>query len=66
MNARVLSALSAGSWVLGERFSGADILIASMGQFSRSLLPAGDVVDAYLARASARPALPRARAKDAG
>ncbi len=66
MNARVLSALSAGPWVLGERFSGADILIASMGQFSRSLLPAGDVVDAYLARASARPALARARAKDAG
>jgi glutathione S-transferase len=66
MNARVLSALSAGPWVLGERFSGADILIASMGQFIRPLLPAGDVVDAYLARAAARPALARARAKDAG
>jgi len=66
MDARVRSALSAGPWVLGERFSGADILIASMGQFSRSLLPAGDVVDAYLARASARPALARALAKDAG
>jgi glutathione S-transferase len=66
MNARVLSALHAGPWVLGERFSGADILVASMGQFIRVLLPPGDVVDAYLARAAARPALARARAKDAG
>jgi glutathione S-transferase len=66
MNARVLSALGAGPWVLGERFSGADILVASMGQFIRALLPPGDVVDAYLARAAARPALARARAKDAG
>jgi len=66
MNARVLSALRAGPWVLGERFSGGDILVASMGQFIRALLPPGDVVDAYLARAAARPALARARAKDAG
>jgi glutathione S-transferase len=66
MNERVLSALRAGPWVLGERFSGADILVASMGQFIRTLLPPGDVVDAYLARAAARPALARARAKDAG
>jgi glutathione S-transferase len=66
MNTRVLSALRAGPWVLGERFSGADILVASMGQFIRTLLPPGDVVDAYLARAAARPALARALAKDAG
>jgi glutathione S-transferase len=66
MNERVLSALRAGPWVLGERFSGADILVASMGQFIRTLLPPGDVVDAFLARAAARPALARARAKDAG
>ena len=66
MDARVLSALRAGPWVLGERFSGADILVASMGQFSRTLLPADDVVDAYLARAAARPALARARGKDGG
>jgi glutathione S-transferase len=66
MDERVLSALRAGPWMLGERFSGADILVASMGQFIRTLLPPGDVVDAYLARAAARPALARARAKDAG
>jgi glutathione S-transferase len=66
MNERVLSALRAGPWVLGERFSGADILVASMGQFIRALLPPGDVVDAYLARAAARPALARSREKDAG
>jgi glutathione S-transferase len=52
--------------VLGERFSGADLLLVSMGPFSRAMLPAGDRVDAYLARAAARPALARALARDAG
>ena len=66
MNRRVLDALDAGRYILGERFSGADILIASMGQFVRTMLPAGPVVDAYLERCNARPALARAVAKDAG
>src|SRR5262249_41872807 len=66
VDARVLSALSAGPWVLGGQVSGADLLIASRGLSGRSGLPAGEVVDAYLARASARPALAGARAKDAG
>ena len=65
-DARILSALRAGPYVLGERFSGADLLLVSMGQFSRAMLPAGDRVDAYLARAAARPALARALARDAG
>jgi glutathione S-transferase len=63
---RILAALEPGPWVLGERFSGADILVASMGQFARTMLPPGDRVDAYLARCAARPALARAVAKDAG
>ena len=66
MDGRLLAALRTGPWVLGARFSGADILVASMGQFLRSLLPADPVVDAYLARAGARPALARALEKDAG
>ena len=65
-DARILSTLRAGPYVLGERFSGADLLLVSMGQFSRAMLPAGDRVDAYLARAAARPALARALARDAG
>jgi glutathione S-transferase len=63
---RILGALSAGPYMLGERFSGADILIASIGHFLRDMLPAGPTVDAYLQRCNERPALARAQAKDAG
>jgi glutathione S-transferase len=66
MDRRILDALAAGPHVLGERFSGVDILIASMGHFLRTMLPAGAVVDAYLERCNARPALARAMAKDGG
>lgn len=66
MDRRILAALEAGPYILGEKFSGADILIASMGQFARTMLPAGDVVDSYLGRCNARPALARATAKDGG
>jgi glutathione S-transferase len=66
IDARILSALRAGPYVLGDRFSGADILVTSVGQFARPMLPADPIVDEYLARTSARPALARARAKDAG
>ena len=66
LDRRLLAALEAGPYVLGKKFSGADILIASMGQFLRTMLPAGPVVDAYLERCNARPALARAIAKDAG
>ena len=63
---RILGALKAGPYILGERFSGADILIASMGQWMRNMLPADSIVDEYLSRCGARPALARALAKDAG
>ena len=63
---RILAVLEAGPYVLGEKFSPADILLASLGQFMRTLLPAGATVDDYLARCNGRPALVRALAKDAG
>lgn len=63
---RLLDALDANPYVLGKSFSGADLLIASVGQFVRQMLPAGEVVDAYLARCEDRPALARARARDRG
>jgi glutathione S-transferase len=66
VNARISAALDAGPFILGESFSGADILVGSMGQWARAMLPPGDVVDAYLQRVGARPALQRAFAKDAG
>jgi glutathione S-transferase len=63
---RILAALERGPYVLGPKFSGADILLASVGQWARAMLPAGGVVDAYLAQCNGRPALARAMAKDAG
>lgn len=64
MHARVLAALGKGPYMLGETFSGADILVGSLGQWFRSALPSGDPVDSYLARIAERPALARAMAKD--
>jgi glutathione S-transferase len=66
VDARILGALEKGPYMLGERFSGADIVIASIGQFLREMLPAGPVIDAYLQRCGERPALPRAMAKGGG
>lgn len=66
VDGRILGALAAGPYILGARFSGADILIASIGQFAREMLPTGATVDAYLLRCGERPALARALAKDAG
>ena len=66
MDRRILTGLDPGPYLLGAKFSGADVLIASMGQFVRQMLPAGAVVDAYLERCNRRPALARAGAKDGG
>lgn len=66
MDRRITDGLKPGPYLLGDTFSGADILIASLGQFQRQMLPAGEPVDSYLARCNARPALARALAKDAG
>lgn len=62
---RVLQALEAGPYVLGDQFSAADVLVASMFFFSRELSPKGPAVDAYLARIVSRPAYQRAQTKDA-
>jgi glutathione S-transferase len=64
MNDRVRGALERGPYLLGDSFSAADLLVGSLGQFAREMLPAGDPVDAWLARLNARPALARAFAKD--
>lgn len=64
VNERILGALSKGPYVLGERFSAADVLIGSMGHFARTMLPADSIVDEYLKRLGQRPASARARARD--
>jgi glutathione S-transferase len=64
MDARILTALQAGPYLLGQQFSSADILLGSLGHFARQMLPADKRVDAYLERISARPALARAQRRD--
>jgi glutathione S-transferase len=66
LHRRVLAALEAGPYLLGERFSAADILLVSLGQFARVALPPGEPVDSYLQRCATRPALARALARDSG
>lgn len=66
MDRLILAGLAAGPYLLGEKFSGADVLIASLGHFARQMLPGGGVVDAYLERCNRRPALARANARDRG
>jgi glutathione S-transferase len=65
MERRVMEALHKGPYLLGDKFSGVDILIASMGAWARQMLPTGKLMDDYLARCNSRPALKAAMAKDA-
>jgi glutathione S-transferase len=65
MEDRILGALESHPYIAGENFSGADILVSSLGQFAREMMPAGPVIDDYLARCFGRPALAAAQAKDA-
>jgi glutathione S-transferase len=63
---RLSVALTAHPYVLGEAFSGADILIGSAIMIAKGLLPGHPEFDAYLERLTARPAFQRALARDAG
>ena len=63
------SVLSQGPWILGERFSAADVMIGSdllFGVERFKIVEPRPVFAAYLARCHARPALQRALAIDAG
>ena len=64
MDERLRTTLERTPWLLGDRFSAADILFVSLLQFARQMLPPHAVYDDWLARANARPALARALAKD--
>ena len=59
------AALEAHPYLVGDSFTAADVLLGSLGQFGRDMLPPGEPVDAYLAGLYARPAFARALAKDA-
>jgi glutathione S-transferase len=61
-------ALAPGPWILGQKFSAADVMIGSDLYFGVSLFKIVEprpVFDAYLKRAMARPAFQRAQAIDA-
>jgi glutathione S-transferase len=59
--------LGRGPWMLGERFSAADVLWGTALQWTTmfKLVPELPVITDYIARVGSRPAVIRARAKDA-
>jgi len=65
---QVMKRLAAGPYLLGERFSAADVLYGTtFAMFAQSpLLPKSSVVEDYVARIVQRPAFARAQARDAG
>lgn len=64
----VIQRLSQGPYLLGERFSAADVLYAtSFALFAKSpVLPKSPVIEEYVQRVLARPAYARAMARDGG
>jgi glutathione S-transferase len=65
MDRHILAALERHAYLLGDEFTAADIFLASLGHWMRDVLPGDDIVEVYLARCNARPALAAAQAKDA-
>lgn len=62
--ARLISALKAGDYLLGSKFSAADILFSSAIHMMREQFPDDAVLDRYSERCLARPAYSRGMAKD--
>jgi glutathione S-transferase len=62
--ARLNEALWNSPYVMGDRFSAADLLISSALAFGRKAFPESAVIDAYIERCQARPAAVRALALD--
>jgi glutathione S-transferase len=61
---RLLEALWEGPWLMGDRFTVADVLIGGAVAWAREHLPESPLLDAYIARLAARPAHARAIARD--
>lgn len=61
---RLRTAFAHGPYVMGDRFTGADLLIGSALGFGRRAFPADALMDAYIARCRVRPAAMRALALD--
>jgi glutathione S-transferase len=61
---RVLTALANGEYLLGDRFTAADVLVSSPYQWLRDFGPPSSSIDGWLARLAARPAAIRAAQRD--
>lgn len=61
---RLENALAEGPYVMGDAFTGADLLIASALGFGRQAFPASSRLDAYIDRCKGRPAAVRGVALD--
>jgi glutathione S-transferase len=61
---RLHEALARGPYMLGARFSGADVLIASAINFGRTVFPESQLLDDYIERCRARQAAVRGLALD--
>jgi glutathione S-transferase len=66
--AALIAQLSQGPFILGERFSGADVLYGtSLALFAKNpVVPSSKVIDEYVQRIVSRPAFARAQARDDG
>lgn len=62
---RLTDALRQGPYLLGDRFSAADIMVGASLRFFRAQLPGSPALDTYLERLTSRPAFGRMQAKDA-
>ncbi|GAA0674737.1 glutathione S-transferase [Sphingomonas insulae] len=62
---RLDNALARGPYLLGERFSAADVMLGATLGWAHDLLPADGAIPAYLTRLANRPAFARAMARDA-
>ena len=61
---RLLEALWVGPYLMGDRFTAADVMVGSSLAWARSFLPESPLLDAYAERLAKRPARIRADAKD--
>lgn len=62
--ARLMTALATGPYLMGDRFTAVDVMIASALAWGREYVPESALVDSYLERALNRPANARAMARD--
>jgi glutathione S-transferase len=64
MEARISAALKQGPWLLGERFSAADILIQSPWRWFQDLEPGDPAIRDWMARGAERAAFRKVMAEE--